>query len=62
MANRKVVQIHRVIGPDTRYWQQAVLTTAVCDDGTVWECLNNDSWEQLPPIPQDEPDTTEGGR
>lgn len=55
MSARKIVQIHRMIGPENAKWQGTLITTVVCDDGTAWEQWNDCAWVELPPIPQDTP-------
>jgi len=48
---RKIIQI--ALTSDTCYVQPY----ALCDDGTVWvfQHPENEGWQKLPPIPQDEP-------
>jgi hypothetical protein len=50
---RKPIQIHRLHIPELPgRWPAVVLTTALCDDGTMWERFDG-HWTQLSPIPQD---------
>lgn len=56
---RKVIQISTagIVGDGVSHGENHI-TTALCDDGTVWErgwpINNNDGeWRKLPPIPQD---------
>ena len=58
---RKVIQISTaaVVGDDHSHGPN-LITTALCDDGTIWERgwpINNrdGEWSQLPPIPQNTP-------
>jgi hypothetical protein len=48
-THRRVVQVHRVI--DDR--ENALFTTVVCNDGSVWGMVNAGPWERLPDVPQD---------
>lgn len=53
--NRKIVQIASTSPADVDHPSVPVtLTTALCDDGTVW-CIgdSDESWRQLPDIPQE---------
>lgn len=58
MDGRKVVQVHRVIGPPNSTWQSMLLTTVVCEDGTMWEMWNDGAWSQVPPIPSEKADAS----
>lgn len=54
---RKPIQIQVVVmeddfgtpGGEVGRW---TITTALCDDGTVWRIGHGDVWEVMPPIPQ----------
>jgi hypothetical protein len=58
VAGRKVVQID-VMQPENDYHGQKAF--ALCDDGTMWTSSISNTmcapWQQLPPIPQPEPQT-----
>lgn len=49
---RRVVQVHRVVDQAA----DALFTTVVCNDGSVWGMVNAGLWERLPDVPQDEPE------
>ncbi len=52
---RKPISVATIISPDTINGFRCVLTTVVCDDGTIWEQANEfTGWEQLTPIPQED--------
>jgi len=54
---RKIIQISTDSQPSSEDWEAWCTTTALCDDGTVWE-LDYDPivkikiWKKLPDIPQ----------
>ncbi len=53
---RRIVQIATAGVENTRSTQCNHITTALCDDGTVWELADNTDnpqWRRLPEIPQD---------
>ncbi len=52
---RKIIQISTTGVANVSSTQCNRITTALCDDGTVWELRDNTQspcWQQLPPIPQ----------
>ena len=51
---RKVIQISSAAIPETDYDTKQLITTALCDDGTMWAIVDLKEWTQLPPIPQPE--------
>lgn len=59
MNERKIIQIAAAGVENTYSTQCSHITTALCDDGTVWEIHDNSQpiWRQLPPIPQYAVDT-----
>lgn len=64
MGERKVVQIAVMCHAGSDHTSPHYSTAALCDDGTVWDGTWHNGtfqWSQLPPIPQDEPTTTEAG-
>ena len=55
---RKIIQIAIDSQPTTQDWNAWSVTTALCDDGSVWELQYNPElkqrvWERVPDIPQD---------
>lgn len=50
---RKIIQI--AIAPETE--STIAVLYALCDDGTLWALVDNNTseWEAVKPIPQDEP-------
>ena len=51
MSERKVVQITAAVVPESEYMKYAYVLTALCEDGTMWECVNGDAWKKLDGIP-----------
>lgn len=53
---RKIIQISTDSQPSSRDWEAWSITTALCDDGTVWEYDPSAKkvWTRLPDIPQDD--------
>ena len=51
MSQRKVIQIASAAVPETGYMEYAYILTALCEDGTMWECVNGGSWQKLDGIP-----------
>ena len=51
---RKVIQISSSVVPESDYDTKHQVTTALCDDGTMWAIVDLKEWKQLPPIPQPE--------
>ena len=55
---RKIIQISTDSQPSSKDWEAWYTTTALCDDGTVWELdcgpsfEKNKVWKKLPDIPQ----------
>jgi hypothetical protein len=50
---RKIIQVSSCGVERTQYTQCQIVTTALCDDGTVWICDNeHDGWCPLPDVPQ----------
>lgn len=53
-ASRRIIQICVTGVANTSSTQCNMVTTALCNDGTVWELRDNTDapqWVQLPPIP-----------
>lgn len=52
---RKIIQISTCGIENTYHTQSNMVTTALCDDGSIWRlCDNvNSVWQRLPDIPQD---------
>lgn len=51
---RKIIQIAVAGVKNTAETQCNYVTTALCDDGAVFEMRNNSAhWDRLPDIPQD---------
>lgn len=58
-ARRKIISIATAGVENVSSTQCNHITTALCDDGTVWELRDNTerpAWTQLPEIPQSETD------
>lgn len=53
-THRRVVQVHRVIGEENARWQGVLVTTVLCNDGSMWEMWNDGAWTRLPDVPQHE--------
>ncbi len=57
--SRKIIQIAVDSQPEDNLFNAWVSVTALCDDGSVWECVKNPDdrdwkWlESLPDVPQD---------
>lgn len=56
---RQIIQIAVDSQPGSESWDAWVVTTALCDDGTVWELEFNRiskkrEWTKLPDIPQED--------
>jgi hypothetical protein len=54
---RKIIQISTESQPSNEDWEAWYTTTALCDDGTLWELTWDFSkekkvWTKLPDIPQ----------
>ena len=50
-SERKVMQITSTVVPETEYMKYTYILTALCDDGTMWERVNDDAWKKLVGIP-----------
>lgn len=53
LAPRKIIQITNSVSESA----DELITTALRNDGSVWEFGNSGEWNALPPIPQDEEPT-----
>lgn len=57
---RKIIQISTALIPETDLSSYEQVTTALCNDGTVWNFSTEDgNWWLYPNIPQDRPEHEE---
>ncbi len=51
-GGRKVIQVATAVAPAT-YGEHPLYsqTVVLCDDDTIWELVETNKWERLPPIP-----------